>query len=63
MTCDYSFNATMNASKQMDGSIAKGKKMKGQVAYEVPQNWKEIELHVTPDFWGGEDLEFVVYHK
>ncbi len=62
-TCDFSFGATMNVSNQMDGSIAPGKKMKGQIAYEVPKNWKEIEVHVTPDFWGGDDLEFTIYHK
>lgn len=62
-TCDYSFSAVLNASRQMDGTIAPGKKMKGQVAYEVPKNWKEIELHVKPDYWYGSDVEFVVYNQ
>ncbi len=62
-TCDYSFSAVMNTSRQMDGTIAPGKKMKGQVAYEVSKNWKEIELHVKPDYWYGSDVEFVVYNQ
>lgn len=62
-TCDYSFIATMNTSRQMDGTIASGKKMKGQVAFEVPEGWKEIELHVKPDYWFGTDVEFVIYNQ
>lgn len=34
---------------QLDGSVAAGKKMKGTIAYEVPKDWKEIEIRVNPD--------------
>ena len=53
----------MNTSKQLDGTVAAGKKMKGQVGYEVPKDWKELEVHVTPDYWGGDTLTFMVYRK
>ncbi len=62
-TCDYSFSATLNTSRQMDGTISPGKKLKGQAAFEVPKNWKEIELHVKPDYWFGTDVEFMIYHQ
>lgn len=39
---------------QLDGSVAAGKKMNGVIAYEVPTDWKEIEINFTPDFWGKE---------
>ena len=60
---DYSFGAAMAASNTLDGSIAAGKKMKGQAAFEVPKDWKEFELHITPDYWGGDTLEFVIDRK
>ncbi|MDF2588587.1 MAG: Telomeric repeat-binding factor 2 [Anaerocolumna sp.] len=39
---------------QLDGSVAAGKKMNGVIAYEVPKDWKELEISYTPDFWGKE---------
>lgn len=48
---------------QLDGSVAAGKKMNGVVAYEVPSNWKEIEIQFTPDVWSGNDITFVATNK
>ncbi|MBR5355557.1 MAG: DUF5067 domain-containing protein, partial [Lachnospiraceae bacterium] len=45
---EYSFNAVLNADGQMDGSVEVGKKLKGQQAYEVPKDWKELEIHFKP---------------
>lgn len=39
---------------QLDGTIAAGKKMKGVVGYEAPQDWSEIEVRFSPSFWGKE---------
>ena len=60
---DYSFSAVLATSHQMDGSIPAGKKMQGQIAYEVPKDWKEIEIHITPNYWTGDKLVFLVIHK
>lgn len=30
----------------LDGSLAAGKKMKGKLAYELPLDWKELEINV-----------------
>jgi hypothetical protein len=30
----------------MDGGLAAGKKLKGALAYELPQNWEELEIHI-----------------
>lgn len=43
---------------QLDGTVAAGKKMKGFVGYEVPSDYSEIEVRVTPDFWVGKDIIF-----
>ena len=60
---DYSFGAAVSASQTLDGDVAAGKKMRGQIGYEVSKNWKEIEIRVKPDYWGGEELTFVIYKK
>ena len=44
--------------KQLDGSVAAGKKMNGVIGYEVPSGWSTIEVKFTPDFWSGKDIAF-----
>ena len=44
---------------QLDGNIASGKKMNGIVAYQVPTDYKTMEINVTPDFWSGKDIKFI----
>jgi hypothetical protein len=60
---DYAVNmdlsATASANKtQLDGTVASGKKMSGVIGYQVPENWEEIEIRFTPDFWSGKDIIF-----
>lgn len=55
-----SLTGTVSTDKQqLDGSIAAGKKMNGVVGYEVPKDWKELEIRFTPDFWTGKDVTFI----
>ncbi len=57
---DFSVNQSFTGliekgdKNQLDGSVAAGKKMNGVIVYEVPKNWKELEINFTPDFWGKE---------
>lgn len=57
---DFSINQSIAGllekgdKNQLDGSVAAGKKMNGVIAYEVPKDWKELEINFTPDFWGKE---------
>ena len=44
---------------QLDGNISSGKKMNGIVAYQVPSDYKTMEINVTPDFWSGKDIKFI----
>lgn len=60
---DYAANLSLTAmvdnnKSQLDGSVAAGKKIAGVVGYEAPTDWKSAEIHVTPDFWAGEDIVF-----
>lgn len=48
---DESFSAILEGDKTMDGTIAPGKKLSGTLAYEVPKDWKEIEIHFEPEAW------------
>ena len=62
--CNYSLSALMEkgSKNQLDGQVAAGKKFNGVVGYEVPADWKELELKFTPDFWAGKKITFVANH-
>ena len=64
-TCEYSLGALMEKGdkNQLDGSVAAGKKMKGVIGYEIPKDWKELEIQFTPDFLSGRDIIFVATNK
>lgn len=36
------------SKNQLDGTVAAGKKMTGVVGYEVPSDWKELEIQFAP---------------
>ena len=59
--CPYSLSALLEKGNknQLDGTVAAGKKLKGVVGYEVPANWKELEISFTPDVWSGKDIVFI----
>lgn len=61
---DYSTNMSMTGTLaadkgQLDGTVASGKKMSGVIGYEVPADWKTLEIRFTPDFWSGNDITFI----
>lgn len=62
---DYSSNALMAISTednkhQLDGSIAPGKKMKGVLGLEVPNNWENIEIYYKDNVWLDSNFSFVI---
>ena len=46
-------------NEQLDGTIAPGKKMKGVVGYEIPKDYKELEINVQLDIWSSKKIVFV----
>ena len=60
--CDYSVPAMMarGNKKQLDvPKVASGKRFNGVVGYEVPADWKELELKFTPNFFAGKKITFI----
>ena len=58
---NYSFGALMdNEDRQMDGTIAAGKKMKGYIGYEVPKDWSTVEIHFSDDVWSNIKFKFEI---
>lgn len=45
------------SKKQLDATIASGKKLQGIIGYEVKKDWKEIEIRFSPSYW-GKDIIF-----
>ncbi|MBE6996057.1 MAG: DUF5067 domain-containing protein [Ruminococcaceae bacterium] len=60
-TCNFSLGALLEKGNknQLDGNVAAGKKFNGVIGYEVPADWKELEIIFTPDFWSGKDITFI----
>lgn len=63
--CGYSLGALIEKDNknQLDGAVAAGKKFNGVVGYEVPEDWEELEVHFTPDFFAGKDIVFVATNQ
>ncbi len=55
-----SITATTSTNKnQLDGPVASGKKMNGVIGYEIPKDWKTLEIKFAPEFWSQKDITFV----
>ena len=63
---DYALNYSLSAlmekdgATQLDGTIASGKKMKGIIGYEVPEDWSNIEIHFTDNVWSNNKFKFLI---
>lgn len=62
-TINESLTALMEGDNTMDGTIAPGKKMTGTLGYEVPKDWKEIEVHFEPELWDTIKIQWIVENK
>jgi len=52
---DYSINDSYN---DLNGYVAPGKKMNGVIGYEVPRDWKTIEIKFTPYYGSHKNVTF-----
>ena len=63
---DYALNYSVSAllekndQNQLDGTIAAGKKMNGVIGYEVPADWKTIEIHFKDNVWSSNKFKFEI---
>ena len=63
---DTSFSAVSeraDGQQTLDSSVAPGKKTRGVIGYEVPSNWKELEIRYAPNWWKGQEVVFVAANK
>ena len=60
-TCNYSITAiaAFEGKEQLDGEIAPGKKMRGIIAYEIPADWKKMEIHYSPNVFDDDHIVFI----
>lgn len=59
---NYSLSAAMLKDGQLDGTVAAGKKMKGWIGWEVPEDYKNVEIHFTDNVWSNNKFVFL-YEK
>lgn len=52
---------TVSKNQTMDGTIASGKKLRGSLCYQVPENWSELEINVNLNLFS--DKEVVLLFK
>ena len=63
---DYLFDVSSSAAmaldgdNALDGTIGSGRKIRGYVAFEVPDNRDTLEVEFSPTFWGRNKFTFVV---
>ena len=57
---DFSLHGTSADSVQsLDGEIAAGKKKRGIIAYDAPEDWQVAEIRFKPNVWSGREFIFV----
>lgn len=63
---DYSASIDLGATlldhnkDTLDGSVAAGKKMNGVIGYEVPADFKTLEVKFTPSLWSNRAITFEI---
>ncbi len=62
---DYALNYSLSAlvekeGNQLDGTVAAGKKLKGWIGWEVPKDYKNVEIHFTDNVWSNNKFVFLI---
>lgn len=57
---DLTVNMLDDSKKTLDGSVAAGKKLNGVIGYEVPADFKTLEVKFTPSFWSNRSITFEI---
>ena len=47
----------------MDGTVASGKKLRGSLCYQVPENWSKLEVNVNLDLFSKEEVVLLFENK
>lgn len=57
---EFSAATLFEGEKQIDGTIAAGKKMKGWIGWEVPEDYQNVEIHFTDNVWSSSKFVFMI---
>lgn len=49
---------TLSEKTQLDATVAAGKKIRGVVGYQAPEDWQNVELQFSPSFWSYKKMIF-----
>lgn len=59
-----SFTAEISDPRDRDGltgSIPDGKKLRGIIGYELPEDWEELEISIQTDWWKGSSSDAITF--
>lgn len=48
----------LSEKTQLDATVAAGKKIRGVVGYQAPEDWQNVELQFSPSFWSYKKMIF-----
>lgn len=59
-SAEYSLGAMSadSSNRQLDATLTPGKKIKGVVGFEAPENWKDAEITFEPEFFNSNVFTF-----
>ena len=66
---DYSVSQSLTGATlyddkgTLDGSVATGKRLSGAIVYEVPADWRQLEVTFTPSVWVDRSVTFTVTNE
>lgn len=66
---DESINESLSAQiakegeNTVNGTIAADKKLRGTLGYEVPNNWRQIEIHFKPDLASSTTIKWIIKNE
>ena len=66
---DYSVSQSLTGATlyddkgTLDGSVAAGKRLSGAIVYEVPADWRQLEVTFTPSVWVDRSVTFTVTNE
>lgn len=56
----YNYTSTIgpDTKGQVDGDLSAGRKLRGELVFEIPKNAKGLELEIYPDVFGNNQIVF-----
>ena len=60
---DIRANVLYDNKDQLDGTVADGKKIRGVIGYEVPTDFKKLEVTCKPSFWSSYSVKYEVMNE